>query len=255
LLGLARSTAYYKRQSVSVEELALVRKLDELYTESPYYGARRLAHCLAEEGFGVGRKQVRRLMLLMGIEAIYPKPNLSQPNAEHKIYPYLLRDYTISRANEVWSSDITYIRLRGGFVYLTAVIDWFSRYVLSWRLSNSLDTHFCLEALEEALEKGRPEIFNTDQGCQFTSKEFTGRLKEAQVKISMDGRGRALDNIFVERLWRTVKYEEVYLKDYQNVGQARQDLAQFLTKYNQRRPHQSLEYRTPQQVHFALAGA
>ena len=205
---------------------------------------------LAQEGTQINLKRVRRLLRLMGLEAIYPKPNLSQPDLTHRIYPYLLRGVAIERVNQVWSSDITYIRLRNGFVYLVAVIDWFSRYVMAWQLSTTLDTEFCLVALEQALGHGTPEVFNTDQGSQFTSLDFTGCLVRAGSRISMDGRGRALDNVFVERLWRSVKYEDIYLHDYETPSQVRQGLDRYFRFYNQERLHQSLEYRTPASIFF-----
>lgn len=229
-----------------------MRLIDEQFTQTPFYGTRRLCVALREKGHIVNRKKMRRLMQEMGLEAIYPKPHLSIGNKEHKKYPYLLRNLNIERPGQVWSEDITYIRLEKGFGYLTAIIDWFSRYVLSWRLSNLLDTDFCLEALDEALGKGRPEIFNTDQGVQFTSLEFTRLLEEQGIAISMDGKGRALDNIFVERLWRSVKYEEVYLKDYKTMGEAQEGLKRYFEYYNLKRPHQSLNYRKPYEVHFGI---
>jgi len=213
LLGLPRSTYYYASQGESGENLQLMRLLDEQYTQTPYYGIRRMTAWLRSQGYEVNRKRVARLLHTMGLETIYPKPRLSQSHPDHRIYPYLLRGVPITRVNHVWSTDITYIRLHGGFIYLVAVMDWFSRYVLSWAVSITMDVGFCLEALDQALELAQPEIFNTDQGAQFTSIDFTGRLESAGIRISMDGRGRALDNVFVERLWRTVKYEEVYLKD------------------------------------------
>lgn len=202
------------------------------------------------KGYVINRKRARRLMREMGLEAIYPKKNVSIANKEHRKYPYLLRGLSISDSEQVWSEDITYIRVKKGFVYLTAIIDWFSRYVVSWRLSNLLSTDFCLEALEEALTKGKPEIFNMDQGAQFTSKEFTEFLESRGIKISMDGKGRALDNIFVERLWRSVKYEEVYLKEYKTVRDAEEGLRRYFKHYNYERPHQSLDYKTPHEVHY-----
>lgn len=251
LLGLARSTCYYTPVPESPENLYLMRLLDEKYTETPVYGVRRMTQWLQKDmHLAVNEKRVRRLLRTMGLEAIYPKPNLSKPAPENRIYPYLLRGVPIVRKDQVWSTDITYLRLREGFMYLTAVIDWFSRYVLSWELSNTLDVEFCLSALERALASGRrPEIFNTDQGSQYTSKAFTGRLEVEQIRISMDGRGRALDNVFVERLWRTVKHEEVYLKDYASVRDARTSLADFWGFYNLKRRHQSLDYRTPHEVY------
>lgn len=251
LLGLHRSTAYYRPVGESPLNLELMHKIDEQYTKTPFYGSRRMTAVLGRNGYNVNRKRVQRLMRVMGIEAIYPKPNTSRSNEEHKIYPYLLRDVAIVRPNQVWATDITYIRMRHGFVYLVAILDWFSRYVLSWALSNSLDRTFCLEALNAALQTSRPEIFNSDQGCQFTSREFTARLEAANVRISMDGRGRCFDNIFVERLWRTVKYEEVYIHDYDNVPDAYTNLQRYWTFYNTERLHQALSYKTPQEVHFA----
>lgn len=227
-----------------------MRLIDKQYTETPFYGIRRMTAWLRNQGYAVNRKHVRRLMRQMGLEAIYAKPRLSQPAEGHQIYPYLLRGVTITRANQVWSADITYVRLHAGFVYLVAVMDWFSRYVLSWAVSITLDVPFCLEALEQALARGQPEIFNTDQGAQFTSRAFTERLQQGGVQISMDGRGRALDNVFVERLWRTVKYEEVYLRDYQSVWDTRRGLARYFGFYNEERLHQALGYRTPAAVYL-----
>jgi putative transposase len=245
LLGLARSSLYYQPVPESAENLQLMRLIDEQYTATPFYGVRRMTAWLRSQGYAVNPKRVGRLMHHMGLEAIYPKPQLSQLAASQEIYPYLLRGITIDRANQVWSADITYLRLQSGFVYLVAVMDWFSRYVLSWTLSITMDVHFCLEALDQALRQGQPEIFNTDQGAQFTSRDFTARLKKGGIRISMDGRGRALDNVFLERLWRTVKYEEVYLRDDHTVGEARQGLGRYFTFYNQERLHQALGYRTP----------
>jgi putative transposase len=256
LLGLARSTLYYEPVEVDPEDLALMRLLDEQYTRTPFYGVRRMTWWLGDEGYGVNPKRVRRLMRTMGLEAVYPKPRLSQSAPGHRIYPYLLRGMTIGRPNQVWSTDITYIRLVRGFVYLVAVLDWYSRYVLAWSVSNTLDSLFCVETLRQALgQHGRPEIFNSDQGVQFTSEAFTGVLESAGVAISMDGRGRALDNVFVERLWRTVKYEEVYLKDYAGVPAAVTGLGAYFDFYNCERPHQALDYRTPQAVYLGLAKA
>jgi len=248
LLGLARSSCYYQPAGESPENLALMRQIDEQYLKTPYFGSRRMADVLA-----INRKRARRLMELMGIEAIYPKrrPRTSQPGAGHKIYPYLLRNVEITRPDQVWSSDITYIPMRQGFFYLTAVIDWHSRYVLAWRLSNTLDGSFCLEALDEALSRGRPEIFNTDQGAQFTAEAFTSRLASRGIAISMDGRGRALDNVFIERLWRTVKYEEVYRKEYADGWEAEASLASYFKFYCDERGHQSLSYRTPAETYRA----
>lgn len=247
---MARSTYYYVSHGENPENLHLMRLLDEQYTETPYYGSRRMAAWLRSQGYNVNRKRVRRLMHQMGVEALYPKPRTSQPHPEHRVYPYLLRDVPIVRVNQVWSTDITYIRLHSGFIYLVAVMDWFSRYVLSWAVSITMDVGFCLEALEQALRQTQPEIFNSDQGAQFTSVDFTGRLESAGILISMDGRGRALDNVFVERLWRTVKQEEVYLKDYRTPKEATQELGRFFVRYNDYRQHQSLNYRTPAAVYF-----
>ena len=252
LLGLARSTFYYVSIRDEAEDDILMGLLDEQYTKFPFYGVRRMTHWLQTAGWTVGLKRVRRLLRLMGLEAIYPKPRLSVPAPGHRIYPYLLRGVAIERPNQVWSTDITYIRMARGFVYLTAILDWFSRYVLSWRLSVTLENDFCIEALDEALRRhGTPEIFNSDQGAQFTSDAFTGRLLDREVRISMDGRGRAFDNIFIERLWRTVKYEEVYLRDYESVPHARESLEAYFAFYNEQRPHQALGNATPWQRHHA----
>ena len=253
LLGLARSSFYYEARPESQADLLLMRLLDEQYTRTPFYGIRRMTAWLQQQGHQVNHKRVQRLLRLMGLEAIYPKPNLSQPAAGHRIYPYLLRGVRIERINQVWSSDITYVRLVGGFVYLVAIIDWFSRYVLAWEISVTLDSNFCVSALERALERGQPEVFNTDQGVQFTSLGFTERLLEREIRISMDGRGRALDNIFVERLWRTVKYEDIYLNDYGSVPEVHSGLWRYFQFYNSERLHQSLNYRTPAAVHGLLA--
>jgi putative transposase len=249
LLGLSRSSYYYEPAKETAENLALMALIDREYTAHPFYGSRRMALWLQGEGREVNRKRVQRLMRLMGLEAIYPKPNLSARGSGHKVYPYLLRHVAIERVNQVWSTDITYIPLPNGFLYLTAVIDWYSRYVLSWRLSNTLDVEFCIEALEEALRQGCPEVFNTDQGVQFTSASFTSRLEAAGAKVSMDGKGRCLDNVFVERLWRTVKYEEVYLWRHETVPALQAGLARYFPFYNQERRHQSLENRTPAEVY------
>ncbi|MGH7535899.1 MAG: IS3 family transposase [Gemmatimonadales bacterium] len=249
LVGLARASYYYTAVAESAETLTLLRLLDEQYTRTPFYGVRRMTVSLRQRGHAVNEKRVRRLLRQLGLVALGPQPGTSRAAPEHRVYPYLLRGVVIERANHVWSTDITYIRLRGGYVYLVAVLDWYSRYVLSWRLSNSLEVGFCLEALEGALSLGPPEIFNTDQGAQFTSPAFTGRLAAAGVQISMDGRGRALDNVFVERLWRSVKYEEVYLQEYEGVGEAHRGLGKYFTFYNEERPHQSLGYQTPVSVY------
>lgn len=249
LLGLARSSWYYQAAPETDENLALLRLIDEEYTRHPFYGSRRMVVMMEKQGYDVNRKRIQRLMSVLGIETIYPKPSLSRADKKHNKYPYLLRGVNIKHSDHVWSTDITYIRMNRGFVYLMAVIDWYSRYVLSWRLSNTLDVGFCLDGLDAALERGQPTIFNTDQGCQFTSDDFVGRLKKREILISMDGKGRALDNIFVERLWRTVKYEEVYLKDYQTVLEARNSLAAYFSFYNTKRPHQALGYLTPEAVY------
>ncbi len=230
--------------------LQLMKTLDRIYTDYPFYGSRRMVVELGRRCYHVNRKRVQRLMRIMGLEAIYPKPKLSQRNKKHKVYPYLLKDVLIDHPNQVWSTDITYIPLQEGFMYLTAVIDWYSRYVISWRLSNTLDSDFCVEALEQALDTGKPDIFNTDQGVQFTSKDFTKCLKKAEIEISMDGKGRALDNIFVERLWRSVKYENIYLKDYQNGADLYYGMEDYFSFYNTMRPHQSLKYQVPAEVHL-----
>ena len=240
-----RSSLYYHASEESDQNRRLMRLIDEQYTLAPFYGIRKMTAHLKGQGEDVNKKRVQRLMRFMGIEAIYQKPKLSLIHPAHKIYPYLLRGVPIDHCNHVWSTDITYIRLKGGFVYLVAILDWYSRYVLSWEISNTMDTEFCMRALENALKKGSPEIFNTDQGSQFTSNEFTGRLLKEGIRISMDGRGRAFDNIFVERLWRTVKYEEVYLKDYQSLKEATSELKKYFVFYNNDRIHQSLQYKTP----------
>jgi len=245
LLGVNRSGLYYESAGESEENLRLMRLLDEQYTRAPFYGSRRMAEWLGTQGYEVNRKRVSRLMALMGIEAVYPKPRLSQPGEGHKIYPYLLRGVTVERPNQVWSTDITYIRMAQGFVYLVAVMDWYSRFVLSWSLSLTMELDFCVEALKCALRRGRPEVFNSDQGSQFTSEKFTGELEAKKIAISMDGRGRCMDNIFIERLWRSLKYEEVYLKDYGSVREAREGITRYFRFYNHERLHQSLDYRTP----------
>lgn len=245
LLDLSRSTYYYKPCRDNSYNEHLMRLIDEKYTRHPFYGSPRMTHWLNNQGEPVNHKRIERLMRQMGIKAAVPGPHTSRPHPEHNIYPYLLRDLDINRADQVWAADITYIRMSRGFLYLVAIMDWFSRYVLSWRLSNSLDVHFCLEALDEALSTSSPEIFNTDQGSQFTSPKHTDRLKEAQVRISMDGRGRFQDNIFVERLWRTVKYEEVYLKDYRDGRDAYKSLKEYFAFYNKERPHEALNKMTP----------
>jgi putative transposase len=264
LLGLSRSSYYYRPRFMprtlknrllpvleTKKNLRLMKRIDELYMAHPFYGSRNMTVVLKREGHRVNRKRIQRLMRLMGIQAIYPKPRLSIGGKDHKIYPYLLKNLTIDRVDQVWCADITYIRLAHGFVYLVAIMDWYSRRVLSWRLSNTLDTEFCLEALEEALEHGKPEIFNTDQGCQFTSESFTGRLKKAGIQISMDGRGRVFDNILIERLWRTLKYQDIYIKDYKTVMELSVGLDAYFQFYNNEKPHQSLENRTPSMVYYS----
>ena len=251
LLGLSRSSFYYEPAVASPLNLALMRLIDEQYTRTPFYGTRRMTAGLQHQGYRVNRKRVTRLMRIMGLEAIYPKPSLSRPGEAPKRYPYLLKNMIIGHPNQVWSTDITYIRLEHGFVYLVAIMDWFSRYVLSWELSNTLDSFFCIAALERALRGAKPSIFNNDQGPQFTCEDFTDRLEQESIRISWDGRGRCWDNIFVERLWRSVKYEEVYLKHYESVPEATQGLGAYFTFYNTERPHQSLGYKTPEQAFFA----
>jgi putative transposase len=250
LLAVSRSSVYRKPAEASAEDLAIMALIDRQYLARPYYGSRRMAAWLATQGHIVNRKRVQRLMRLLGLAAIYQRPNTSKPAAAHKIYPYLLGGLAIERVNHVWCSDVTYIPMAKGFLYLVVIMDWVSRAVLAWRLSNTLGTDFCVEALEEALScYGRPEIFNTDQGSQFTSDDFTGTLKRHGVKISMDGKGRCMDNIFVERLWRSLKYEEVYLHAYATVAEARTGIDAWLSFYNEERQHQSLGYRTPRQIY------
>lgn len=252
LLQLSRSSQYYRPVPSSERDLALMRRIDEWHLRHPFFGSRRIRDSLHEEGIEVGRRHVRTLMQRMGIEAIYCKPRLSQPAAGHKIWPYLLRNVEIDRADQVWAADITYIPMARGFAYLVAIIDWYSRKVLAWRLSNCMDTSFCLDALEEALAHyGTPEIFNTDQGSQFTSTEFTGKLLEHGIQISMDGRGRWIDNVFVERLWRSVKYEEVYLKAYASMAEARRELGAYFEFFNRRRRHQGIGNHTPDTLYYA----
>jgi len=249
LLKVARSTLYYQPVPVSADDLAAMRRMDELYLAYPFYGSRRMVAVLRREGWAVNRKRVRRLMRLMGLWAIYQKPNTSRQHPEHTVYPYLLRGLTIDRPNQVWCADITYIPMAKGFVYLVAVMDWFSRRVLAWRMSITMDAEFCVEALRDAMGRhGQPEIFNTDQGSQFTSADFVGELAGRKVRISMDGRGRYLDNIFIERLWRSLKYEEVFIKAYGAVIEARRGIGEWFEFYNDERPHQALDYRTPREM-------
>lgn len=253
LLEVSKGALYYQPASIDPYTLSLMDLIDEQHTSTPFYGSRRLTAYLNAKGHEINRKRVQRLMRLMRIEAIYPKPKLSRRIENHKIYPYLLRGVNIERPDHVWSTDITYIRVSNGFVYLTAVIDWFSRYVLSWRLSNSLENTFCIEALEEALSISQPQIFNTDQGSQYTAVNFLKPLIDRDISISMDSRGRALDNVFVERLWRTVKYEEVFLKDYRTMKMkdAYRSLKDFIKFYNQERLHQALDYKSPEYIYHS----
>lgn len=251
LVGLPRSTLYYKPAEETAENLELMRQIDLQYMRTPFYGSRKMTVCLKQKGFEVNRKRVQRLMQLMGIEAIYAKPNLSAPLLGHKKYPYLLRGLEISKPNHVWSTDITYLPVKNGFMYLVAVIDWYSRYILSWRLSNTMDASFCVEALEEAFKRGKPQIFNTDQGSQFTSDSFTNVLEKEGVLISMDGRGRALDNIFIERFWRSLKYEDIYIYNYETVLELSEGLKRYVSFYNTERPHQSLGNTTPLLIYKA----
>jgi putative transposase len=253
LLGISRAGLYYEPLGESALNLELMRLIDEQYLKTPFYGTRKLCVWLLGQGYEVNRKRVKRLMQVMDLEAIYQKPRTTMLNVEHVKYPYLLRDLAIVRPNQVWATDITYIPMRRGFLYLVAVVDWFSRYVLSWELSNSLDVSFCVQALQSALSIATPEIFNSDQGCQFTSVDFTQVLKHKAISISMDGKGRALDNIIVERLWRSVKYEEVYIKDYEQGKDAYDGLFGYFGFFNNERPHQSLGYRTPSAVYFEHA--
>jgi putative transposase len=259
LLEISRASVYYRPAPTRAEDLELMGLMDRQYLKTPFYGSRRMKAWLLQEGYPsagsggplVSRNRVRRLMRLMGLEAIYRRPRTSQPEPGHRVYPYLLKGVEVNRVNQVWATDITYIPMARGFLYLVAIMDWYSRYVLAWKLSNTLDTDFCLAALKEALGKGRPEIFNTDQGSQFTSEAFTGMLLERGIQVSMDGKGRYTDNIFVERLWRSIKYEEVYLKAYQNGSEARTGIGSYLEFYNQQRPHQALDYRTPAEMYLS----
>jgi len=254
LLGLSRSSFYYHETEVSAEDRRLMSEIDKIHTAWPFFGVRRVTAYLRREGQSINPKRVRRLMRAMGLEAIYPKPRLSIGDASHRVYPYLLRGMAVTRPDQVWATNITYVPMSHGWMYLVAVMDWYSRCVISWALSSSLEQGFCVEALDAALERGRPTIFNSDQRSQFTSTGFTARLEEAGIRISMDGRGRAYDNIFVERLWRTVKYEEVYIKEYIDGKNAWDELSSYFRFYNMERPHQSLDYRTPAEVYGRQVG-
>lgn len=250
LLGITRSGLYYRPCGPSAEDLELMRAIDEQYLKTPFYGRRRMAVEMRKQGFFTGEKRVRTAMQLMGLEAIYPKPNLSKSNSQHMKYPYLMKNIVVDHADQAWAADITYLPLHRGFGYLFAIIDWYSRYVIEWELSNLLDVDFCIEALERSLKEKHPKIFNTDQGVQFTSRSFTKRLEEKEVQISMDGKGRALDNVFVERLWRSVKYEDIYPKGYSSLKEVGIGLKSYFQFYNEARPHQGLEYRTPAEVYY-----
>jgi len=252
LLGLPRSSYYYQPRPETELNLRLMRRIDQVHLDYPFYGSRRMSLQLREEGFGVNRKRVQRLMREMGQEAMYPKPRTTVSAPEHRTYPYLLRNLAIEHPDQVWCADITYIPMRRGFLYLVAIMDWMSRYVLSWELSNTLSHHFCVDSLERALRTGRPEIFNTDQGSQFTSDIFTSMLESHGIAISVDGKGRAMDNVFIERLWRSVKYEEVYLHAYADGFEAADGIGRYLKFYNTERPHQALGYRTPFEVYAAM---
>jgi len=250
LLNLSRSSWYYQPKGISLDQIELMHKIDRIYTKYPFYGSPRITAALHREGEKVNHKRIERLMKMMGIMAIMPKKNISKPDKSHLIYPYLLKGIKISANNHVWSTDITYIPIHSGFIYLVAIMDWFSRYVISWEISNTLDVYFCLEALDKALRTGKPEIFNSDQGSQFTSLSYTGKLLEHEIKISMDSKGRAYDNIFIERLWRNLKYEDIYLRDYQSVREAVLGIQNYFHFYNFQRPHQALNYATPAEVYF-----
>jgi putative transposase len=253
LLGLSRSSFYYAPRPIDPEDLELMRLIDEQYLKTPFFGSRSMARHFRRQGRRVNRKRIQRLMRLMGIEAVYPKPHTSRPHPQHRIYPYLLRDLNIEHANQVWAADITYVPMSHGFMYLVAVIDWHSRKILSWRVSNTLESDFCIEALQEALNRhGKPEIFNTDQGAQFTSNSFTQVLKDHRVSISMDGRGRCQDNIFVERLWWTIKHHYLYLHSFSGGSQLRHGLSHWIGFYNEQRGHSSLDDRTPDEVYYGL---
>ena len=251
MLVINRSSLYYKPVGISESDLSLMKIIDRQYLATPFYGSRKIAVCLKSQGQIVNRKRIRRLMQVMGLKAIYRRPRTSKPGAGNKVYPYLLKGLKITRPNQVWAADITYIPMQKGFLYLVVIMDWYSRYILAWRLSNTLESDFCVEALKEALRKGCPEIFNTDQGSQFTSNEFVALLESQGIKVSMDGSGRYTDNLFIERLWRTLKYEEVYLKAYQDASAARAEIARYIVFYNAERPHQSLGYKTPAEEYYA----
>ncbi len=253
LLGIARSTIYY-RPIIDYYDLELMNLIDQQYTQTPFYGSRRMTAILRRKGHLVNRKRIQRLMRLIGIEAIYPKRNLSKAHPDHKVYPYLLRNLEITRNNQVWGVDITYIRMYKGWLYMVAILDWYSRFIVSWQLSTTMEIDFCLTAIDNAFCLAIPEIVNSDQGSQFTSPRFLDRLEKAEIKISMDGRGRAMDNIFTERLWRSLKYEEIYLKDYQTVKEAKEGIDNYITLYNYERPHQSLQYKTPAEIYFEKEG-
>jgi len=250
ILGINRSGLYYEARLLTEETLKIMRLLDEEHTRHPFYGVPKMTEFLRRKGYRVGRDRVRTLLRSMGLEAVYPKPKTGIKAKDHKIYPYLLKDVEVIRPNQVWSADITYIRLEEGFVYLAAIVDWYSRYLISWRVSNTMDTNFCVEALEEALKYARPEIFNTDQGSQFTSMAFTGILEKNGISISMDAKGRVFDNIFIERLWRTVKYENIYIKDYKTIPDLKTGLIEYFDFYNGERYHQNLDYKTPWEVYI-----
>ena len=251
LIGLNRATFYHQPAGETPLNLALMRVIDQEYTRTPFYGYRKMTVRVKQRGYAVNRKRVARLMRKMGLQAIYPRPRTSIPDQQHKKYPYLLRGLTITHPNQVWSADITYVPMLQGFMYLVAIMDWFSRFVVAWQLSNTLDGLFCLETLRLALQQGQPEIFNTDQGVQFTAHDFTGELETNGIRVSMDGRGRVFDNIFIERLWRSVKYEDIYIKEYGTVPALETGLGNYFQFYNYERPHQSLAYQTPADVHFA----
>lgn len=252
IFGISRSTYYYEPKGESEENLEIMKRIDELFLDNPTWGSRQMRNRLRLEGKKVNRKRIQRLMRLMGIEVLYPRRNLSRPHPDHRVYPYLLRGLEINRPDMVWCTDITYIRLKYGFVYLVAILDWYSRKVLSWELSNTLDAHFCVSALDNAIERyGKPEIFNTDQGAQFTSEAFTGKLQSNTIRISMNGKGRALDNVIVERFWRSLKYEEVYIKEYNDMKECRDGIAHYIEKYNSFRPHSSVGAITPDMAYQA----